>query len=143
MGIIRRILGISSTRPPRLADCWGYRDGAVEIDLTRAPELSRPGGAMRLEGKGLPVRLLVVREGNDTFRAFENKCAHMGRRLDPLNGKAAVQCCSVGKSTFDFRGQVITGPAKGPVTLYRVEVENTLLRIPIEPEKEKETKPPQ
>jgi len=110
--ILQRIFGICATQQPKDEGCWTVFGKRVEVDLARAPELSTPFGAIRLEGKKLPVRLLVVRGDGDSFHTFQNQCQHMGRRLDPVPGTRTVQCCSIGKSTYDFTGQVMSGSAK-------------------------------
>ncbi len=112
MGILKRILGICETRPPADAGCWSYADGKVEIDLDRAPELAAKGGAIRLEGGSLPMRVLVLHGEDGAFHAFPNRCTHMGhRRLDPLPGEQKIRCCSIGRSTFDYSGRKISGLA--------------------------------
>ncbi len=121
MGILKRILGICQTRPPSDGDCWTIQDGTVEIDLARAAELIPKGGAIRLEGEGLPERLLIVHGDDDQMYAFRNKCMHAGRRLDPLAGAAQVQCCSVGHSTWTYDGKRVSGSAKEPLTGFPVD----------------------
>jgi nitrite reductase/ring-hydroxylating ferredoxin subunit len=132
MGFWSRILGICRTRPPADAGCWSYAPGELTLDLDRAPELESPGGAIRLEGNGLPGRLLVVHGGDGRFHVFRNKCTHGGRRLDPLPGQEAIQCCSVGKSTFDYAGQKISGPAKGELTALPVDRQGPRLVIRVD-----------
>ena len=132
MGLLKRIFGICETKPPSDARCWKYSGGKIEIELERAPELSNRGGAIRLEGRELPERVLILNGDDDNFHAFKNKCTHMGRRIDPVNGHGAVQCCSLSKSTFNYTGEMISGPAKGPLTAFKVESENGKLIILIE-----------
>ena len=55
----QRIFGMSETKKPAMA-CWNYEDGKLVINLHEASELRTSGGAMRLEGKNLQVRVLVV-----------------------------------------------------------------------------------
>lgn len=129
MGILKRILGICETKPPLNAGCWNYSDGKVEVDLSQAPELKEKGASIRLEGGGLPARILVVCGIDGEYYAFKNKCTHFGRRLDPLPGQPQVRCCSVNKSTFDYAGEKVSGPAKGPITRYDVEAKENLLYI--------------
>jgi nitrite reductase/ring-hydroxylating ferredoxin subunit len=106
-----------------------YSNGQLMIDLNRVPELSNPGGAIRLEGLNLPERILVVHGDDGQFRAFRNRCRHMGRRLDPVPGTQAVQCCSISKSTYSYEGSVVYGPAKGPVEVFAVQHANGKLVI--------------
>jgi len=132
MGFFARIFGICETQPPLHSDCWSFKDSKVRIDLSRAPELAVSGGAIRLEGKALPVRVLVLRSENDHFRAFKNKCTHMGRRLDPLSDSSAIRCCSVSKSTFNKNGECISGPVQKALTPYEVTVKSDQLEIAIQ-----------
>jgi nitrite reductase/ring-hydroxylating ferredoxin subunit len=121
MGILRRIFGISDTGPPANQNCWRYAGGKVEVELTDAEELKQKGSAIRLEGKGLPRRLLLVHGIDGDYHAYENKCTHFSRRLDPLPGQPMVRCCSVNKSTFDYGGSKVSGPAKGAIKSFVVE----------------------
>jgi nitrite reductase/ring-hydroxylating ferredoxin subunit len=120
VGILKQLFGICETNPPGDPGCWAVQGDEVHLDLARAPELSRPGGALRLEGRGLPERILLVHGTDGVFHAFRNRCTHMGRRIDPVAGSATIRCCSLSKSTFDYSGKGVSGPAKGPVQTYPV-----------------------
>ncbi len=128
-----RLLGISATTKPGKDDCWDYTDGKLTINLEKAMELKTPGGAIRCEGKNLPERVLVVcGEGGD-YRAFHNRCTHLGhRRLDPVPGTDTVQCCSINKSTYDSDGNKIFGPTPHPIRRFPVEKnqKELIIRIP-------------
>ena len=127
--IFQRILGIPATKSPMDERCCAFSDGKIVIDLNRAPGLSKTGGAIRLEKKNLPERILVIRGDDDNYYAFQNKCKHMGRRLDPVDGTQTVQCCSVFKATYDYEGKVLLGPAKEGVDIYQMQVDNGKLII--------------
>ncbi|OHB67266.1 MAG: (2Fe-2S)-binding protein [Planctomycetes bacterium RBG_13_63_9] len=130
MGFFQRLFGICQTRPPGDAGCWSAADGKIEIILDRTPELSRPGGAIRLEGPPLPQRVLVVHGRGGDFHAFPNRCTHAGhRRLDPLPGEDKIRCCSIGQSVFDYQGQRISGSARDPLEPLPVEVKDGKLVI--------------
>jgi nitrite reductase/ring-hydroxylating ferredoxin subunit len=129
MGIFKRLLGICDTQPPTDSGCWSFEGGLVTIDLSRVPELKNAGGAVRFEGNGLPERVLVLKGSDGKYHAFRNKCTHAGRRLDPAGGGSEVCCCSVGKSTFDFEGKNISGSAKNPATVYKVEEDSGKLIV--------------
>jgi nitrite reductase/ring-hydroxylating ferredoxin subunit len=131
MGIFKKILGICKTRKPEDAGCWIISGGRVEIDIKRAGELSERGGAIRLEGKGLVDRILVIRGENGLFYAYKNKCTHMGRRIDPVSGSQYIRCCSVMGSRFGTTGEVISGPAKGALKIFEVKIEDNKLNIDI------------
>lgn len=128
----QRIFGIPATGQPADAAAWSYADGRVTVELNRVPELAAPGGAVRLEGRGLPQRVLLFRGEDGAFHAFHNRCTHLGhRRLDPVPGTATVQCCSVNKSTYDLEGRKVHGPAPRPITPYPVETDGERLVIRI------------
>ena len=127
--IFQRLLGICATKQPVNEDCWVFENGRIIVSLARAPELAGRGGAMRLEKKNLPERVLVVHGDDGEYYAFRNRCAHAKRRLDPLPGSQRVQCCSVGKSTFDYEGKRVSGPAKKSIDSYAVSVEGDKLVI--------------
>ena len=120
--IWQRLFGKPATGLPSDPGCWAYHDGAITVDLSRAPEFASPGGAIRLEGKGCPERVLVVHGDDGRYYAFRNKCTHGGRRLDPVPGAETVQCCSLGKSTFDYNGRLLAGSAKENILPYACEV---------------------
>jgi nitrite reductase/ring-hydroxylating ferredoxin subunit len=126
----QRLLGISSTAEPATDSCWNYADGRLTVHLDTAAELKTPGGAIRCEGKNLPERVLVVHGEDGEYRAFRNRCTHVGhRRLDPVPGTDTVQCCSISKSTYDASGKKIFGPAPQPITRYPVKEEQGELII--------------
>lgn len=129
MGIFARIFGICRTQQPEDMGCWNLSGDTVEIDLDRAKELIPEGGAIRLEGRGLAERVLVVHGTDGKMHAFRNQCSHAGRRVDPLPGSEQVQCCSVGKTTWNYDGSVVSGSGKGPLALFPVEQEGSKLRV--------------
>ncbi len=130
--IFQRILGICATKPPADEGCWYFENGKVIVDLSRAPELSKPNGAVRLEKKkDFPSRVLVFKNEDGQYHAFHNQCSHAKRRLDPIPGTQNVQCCSIGKSTFDYEGKAISGTAKGDVRTYPVILEDGRLVITV------------
>lgn len=129
---MQRILGKPATEMPTVSDCWSYEAGKITIDLSKSPELQISGGALRLEGGSLPLRVLVVYGEDGEYRAYENRCTHIGhRRLDPVPGTNTVQCCSINKSTFESGGEKISGPARHSVKTFPVEkdLENLVVLI--------------
>ena len=129
MGFFKRLLGICQTRQPSDSGCWMYANGEITVDLARVPELSLKGSALRLEGRRLPARVLVVHGEGGEFYAFVNKCTHAGRRLDPLADSDKIQCCSVSKSTFDYSGKKLSGAAKSDLTSLTTETKDNKVII--------------
>lgn len=129
MGFFKRLFGVSQTKKPRDHRCWRFLGKKIELDLNLAPELSSPGGALRLEAPGLPVRVLLWRDKEGDLRAWENRCAHMGRRIDPVPGADRLMCCSIGKSTYELDGRVVSGLAKGDIRPLKVVEEDGTLTV--------------
>lgn len=130
--LLQRILGQCATPEPRDKECWSYAPPYARVELGKAPEVARRGGAVRLEGHGLPKRVLLVHGADGRFRAFVNHCGHGGRRLDPVPESSEVQCCSIGKSTFDYDGRLLRGASKKDADLLPVEVRDGYLQILIQ-----------
>ena len=128
----QRLFGTPATPKAETTDSWTYAGGKLSIDLAKAPQLKKPGGALRFEGGDLPERVLVIYGNDKTYRAFKNRCTHIGhRRLDPVPGTHTVQCCSVNKSTYDVDGNKIYGPAPKPITPYPAELKGDRLVVKI------------
>jgi len=125
----QRVFGIPATKRPADPGCFEIGDDRLTVDLDRAPELTEPGGAIRLEGGDLKHRILVVHGDDGRYHAFKNRCMHMGRRLDPVPGSHTVQCCSVGKATYDYEGNLVSGSAQGPIEVLPVTVDGRKLVI--------------
>lgn len=119
-GFIKAILGRCETQP-LARDLWSIEDTTLKVKLDQVPQLSQTGGAVYVEGQGLKATVLLVRNG-DRYLAFANKCPHAGRKLDPVPEKSMLRCCSLSRSTFDYEGRKIGGPAKGSLTQHAVEV---------------------
>ena len=129
-GFFQRLFGLPATSKPLNPQCWTFSDGKIMIDLKRAPELKKPGGALRLEGDGLPLRVLVIHGDEGTFYAFHNRCTHIGhRRLDPVPSTGTVQCCSVNKSTYTYDGLKVYGPPTGPIGTFKVKLDGDRLIV--------------
>ena len=130
---IKRVFGRPATQKPLDPQCWSFSDSKITIDLNRATELKKPGGALRLENGGLPLRVLVIRGDDGKFHAFHNRCTHIShRRLDPVPGTGAIQCCSVGKSTYTYDGKKVYGPPTGAIKTFKVEVDGERLVVYLE-----------
>ena len=100
---------------------WRVQGSRITIDLKGVPELQKPGGAVFLKGPDLRVPVLVVKKPDEGYLCVENRCTHMGRKLDPEPDGSTLRCCSVSHSTFDYHGNKRTGPAKGPIRVYQAQ----------------------
>ena len=120
IGFFKAILGICET-PPLDLGLWTAEGNQVTVRLSGAAALAPAGGAVRLEGKDLASSVLVVHTDGNHYLAFENRCTHGGRRIDPIAGKEKLRCCSVNHSRFDYQGSKLSGPAEGSLKRYAVE----------------------
>ncbi len=130
--IFQRIFGIPATNKPANADCWRVEGDRIVLDAARVPELSRPWGAVRLEGGGCPERVLIIRGEDERLHAYRNRCGHVGRRLDPVPQTGTIQCCSINAATYDYDCQKLGGPGRGAVIQYEVEEADDQIRIKLE-----------
>jgi len=128
---LQRILGISATKTPADEGSWIYVDGKITVDLKRVPEIAEASGAVRLEGKGCPKRVLLFNGEDGQYHAVCNKCSHAGRRVDPDPVTGKLQCCSVNKSTYEYDGGTVHGPAKNHLVPFDVEEQDGTLVITI------------
>ena len=130
MGIFKRIFGICETKLPTDKECWKLSsDTTIQIELEKTPELLTKGSAIRIEGKNLSERILVVFGDDGKYYAFINKCPHAKRRIDPVKGEMLVRCCSIGKSTFNYKGELISGSTKESLEVLKIGQENNKLII--------------
>ncbi|MBA7487265.1 MAG: Rieske 2Fe-2S domain-containing protein [Dehalococcoidia bacterium] len=120
MSIFKAVLGICETKPLS-GDLWSLEGNKVQVKLSHMPEPLPKGGAVYLRGGGLPKPVLILRTEDDRYLAFEDRCTHFGRKLDPVPGEAKLRCCSLFHSTYDLEGKNISGAAKRPLTSYAVE----------------------
>jgi len=127
--VFTRLFCRSMTPLPADPGCLRREGDTALVDLARAPELGPPGGALRLEDPGLPDRLLLVHGLAGEYRCFANHCACGGFRVDPVPGKDAIQCCTLGGSKYDAAGERTGGPAKHALIRYPVTLAEGTLRI--------------
>jgi len=127
---LKSVAGICRTQPLS-PDCWQLNGNKATVRVGDVAELQAPGGAVYLAGRGLKTPVLVVRDNNGNYLSFSNRCTHMGRKLDPVPGKQVLRCCSVNHSTYDFQGNNLTGPGKGPVRVYCTELQGENLIVVI------------
>ena len=120
MSIFKAILGICDTKPLS-GNLWSLEENKVRVKLSQMPEPLQKGGAVYLKGGGLTQPVFLLRTEDDRYLAFDDRCTHFGRKLDPIPGEAKLRCCSLFHSTYDLDGKNITGAAKSPLTRYTVE----------------------
>lgn len=126
------IRGVSDT-PQISSDALTYRNSTLYIDLEKSVFLKTAGraGKLTIEGED-PIKLIVVHQQAGQFKVFSDRCTHGGRELNYLHDKEQLQCSSFGHSAFKLsNGQVIKGPAEGPLAVYPVTKKGNILEIMI------------
>jgi len=64
--------------------------------------------------------ILVIYGIDGQYHAFRNKCSYIGRRIDPVVGTATIRCCGLFRSTFDYTGNSMSGPAKEHLRVFQI-----------------------
>jgi cytochrome b6-f complex iron-sulfur subunit len=103
-------------------------DGRVQLALAQHPELTQPGGALKVLPHGATNPLYVLRLEDGEFAALSPICTHQGCTVD-IQGPRLV--CPCHGSTYDRDGTVLRGPAERALTRYRVAVSDGVLVIDV------------
>jgi len=127
-----RLLGRPLTQPPTIEQAWSYSDGKLTLELAKLPEIESLGSAVRVEGDVLPEPVLVVLGDDGNFYSFLNACTHAGRMIDPVAGSMTLECCSISKSTYDYEGKVISGPAEETLRSFPLSTDGNQLVIEVD-----------
>jgi cytochrome b6-f complex iron-sulfur subunit len=101
--------------------------GQMEINVNDFPELAVVGGWIRTKSTDYPP-ILIIHSEEGRYLALSAKCTHLGGPLQYQHPQKNIYC-GWHHSEFDLEGQVIKGPAKRPLTQYRVEKQGDIIRI--------------
>ena len=101
------------------ADAYTRATEKVAISLDDAEELRKVGGSVTL--KVGDRQILLVRDSEETVRAFSPACTHRQVKLKYDHKNQRLNCPAHG-SRFDLDGKVSRGPAKDALETYRAEL---------------------
>jgi Rieske Fe-S protein len=105
---------------------YAVEDSNLIIDLNRHPNLKEAGGSETFRaGK---KKIIVLHPDEKNYKAFENKCTHMGGQVSYRPKDGFMQCALHG-SRFDIEGHVIKGPAEKPLTELRTSLDKDQLTV--------------
>jgi nitrite reductase/ring-hydroxylating ferredoxin subunit len=102
---------------------------AIAVDLSQVPSLQAIGGAATVVDDRLSRHLLIARPTEGEYLVVAAHCTHGGRALSYEHEGRRLRCSSLGHSEFELDGAVISGPADGPVQVYRSRIEGDRLVI--------------
>ena len=123
----------TSDTPAAPAGSYRVQDDRVIVALSEVEALKDVGGAVKFtlsDQDGAGPGIIVVRSGDQDYRAFADRCTHNGKELDYLHAEEKLACCGLG-SEFDLAGNVIKGPAEDALPAYRLRREGEELVIEI------------
>ena len=131
---VRACIGLATM--PVLAACASLAavrvpvsGGRARLALASHPELSRPGGALKILPDGASAPVLVVARDDGTFLALSTVCTHRGCEVE-LSGARVV--CPCHGSTYDRSGKVLRGPAERSLSSVDVRLAEGILEIDLE-----------
>lgn len=117
LGLLTWTAGVAT---PALVYLWPARRGTA-VDLAIAGQVKDfpVGSAKLIEAGGKP--LLVIRMGEDEYRALSAICTHLGCLVEWRQDQGDVFCpCHGGRFAPD--GQVLGGPPPSPLPRYPVTI---------------------
>ncbi len=121
---------------PAQNDCFQVEGDTLTIQLAQAPELTPPGGCLRLVAESLPDRLLVVHGHDGAYHVYANHCACGGFHIDPVPDQPLIRCCTPARSTYNYAGEPVSGPAKSDhkcLVYYPVTEADGTLQVALQP----------
>jgi Rieske Fe-S protein len=110
----------------------GQSDGSkLVIDLSKHPKLKEVGGSETFQTGTMlffKKKIIVLHPDETSYKAFENKCTHLGGQVAYMPKDGFMQCARHG-SRFDTEGRVVKGPAKKPLTELRTSLDKDQLTV--------------
>lgn len=73
-------------------------------------------------------KFYLARLEDGGFLALSRKCTHLGCTV-PWVSKEMKFICPCHASVYDIRGEVVSAPAPRPLDLYRVFIENNIVKV--------------
>lgn len=82
-------------------------------------------------------RFYLCRMEDGGFLAVSSKCTHLGCTVPWVDKEKRFKCPCHG-SSFDIKGNVLSPPASRPLDIYRVFIENNIVKVDISKSIERE-----
>ncbi len=123
------------TLPEAPSGAVRFEPGLVVIDLARALDLNRSGGALRVVDSARKLQILVARPSKNRFVALDQKCTHGGGALTYVHRHKHLYCTCWGHAKFALDGTVLRWPNSQkprPLRAHTVERRGNLLYVRVE-----------
>jgi nitrite reductase/ring-hydroxylating ferredoxin subunit len=107
----------------------------VVIDLARAPELGRTGGAVKVVDSARKLQIVIARPARNRFVALDQKCTHGGGALTYVHRHQHLYCTCWGHAKFALDGSVLRWPNSQPprpLRAHSVEQRDGFLHVHVE-----------
>jgi hypothetical protein len=101
----------------------------LKVDLTKVPQLKKPGGAVKFIDSRTRYRLIIARVTETQFAAGYLNCPYRQTELEYDPKRKVFACPSVGKSVFKLNGEKLSGAANRTLPVYQTSVEGNTLTI--------------
>lgn len=93
-------------------------EGKLHLALAHYPELSQPGGVLRVRPVGGQEPVYILVDDARQHIALSPICTHLGCTVEVQTARIVCPCHG---STYDREGNVLQGPAQRPLARYAVE----------------------
>jgi len=117
------LLVVAYLRPSKT----GVKSGDFETIIEAGPVAKFPLDSVTAFIRG---KFYLCRLEDSGFLAVSRKCTHLGCTV-PWLDKEKRFACPCHASAFDIRGEVINPPAPRPLDLYRLFIENNVVKVDI------------
>jgi Rieske Fe-S protein len=101
-------------------------DGRIRLALAEHPELTRPGGSLKILPHGATDALYVLRLDDGQFAVISPICTHQGCTVDVQGPRLVCPCHG---STYDREGRVLRGPAQRSLARFTATVSDGALVV--------------
>lgn len=115
------LLVIAYLRPSKT----GLKSGDSETIIEAGPVTKFPLNSVTAFIRG---KFYLCRLEDGGFLAVSRKCTHLGCTV-PWLDKEKKFACPCHASAFDIKGEVINPPAPRPLDLYRLFIENNIVKV--------------
>jgi len=107
-----------SQEPEIGLDAYSIKEDALEVFLSKVPELIEAGRAVTIVEDDLSNHLIIVQVEKNEYVIASSHCTHRGMALAYNHKNKRFRCSSAGKSEFNLDGSIVKGPAKKALKIY-------------------------